>query len=323
MQHPTESSDRGITLMRIPTLILLLVTTTAYAQTTQTTQPAVPISRADNSKYTVEGNISYGSNPTQMIDMIYPKNAGPNAVTLSPGVVMFHGGGWIETNKATMSSFYNRFLAHGFVVCNVEYRMAAKGTDGKYLATSALAPAAVEDALTAAKWFADHAKHYHVDPTRIVVTGASAGGHLALMVGLATPESKLGPTATKDFQLAAIVNGYGPADFVQTLSSDSAAKQWLPQSIPNWMDIAKQVSPMTYVRKDIPPLLTVIGSDDHSLAGNQRLVDQLKAAGADARIHLVAGAGHGFNTPATAWPDAEKTIFDYLAERKIILAQAQ
>jgi acetyl esterase/lipase len=306
--------------MRIPTLILLLLAATAYAQTTQ---PAVPISRVDNSKYTVEGNISYGPNPTQMIDMIYPKAAGPNAATLSPGVLMFHGGGWIETNKSTMSTFYNRFLAHGFVVCNVEYRMAAKGPDGKFLASSAFAPAAVEDALTAAKWFADHAAHYHVDPARIVVTGASAGGHLALMVAMATPDAKLGPTAPKDFQLAAIVNGYGPADFVQTLASDSAAKQWLPPSIPNWQDIAKQVSPMTYVRKDIPPLLTVIGSTDHGLSANQRLVDQLKSAGADARIHVVQGAGHGFTTPATAWPDAEKTIFDFLAEKKIIPSQGR
>jgi acetyl esterase/lipase len=317
---PTRSPDHGTEFMRIQALIVLLLTATAHAQTTQ---PAVPISRADKSKYTVEGNISYGPNPTQMIDMIYPKGAGPDAAALFPGVVMFHGGGWIRTDKATMSSFYNRFLARGFVVCNVEYRMASKDAAGKYTAASAFAPAAVEDALTAAKWFADHARQYHVDPTRIVVTGASAGGHLALMVGMATPESKLGPTAPKDFQLAAIVNGYGAADFVQTLSGDSAAKQWLPQSIPNWMDIAKQVSPLTYVRKDIPPLLTVIGSNDHGLAANQRLVDQLKAAGADARIHVVQGAGHGFNTPAAAWPDAEKTIFDFLAEKKVIPAQAQ
>jgi acetyl esterase/lipase len=307
-------------MVRIPALIVLLFAATGFAQTTQ---PAVPISRVDNSKYTVEGNISYGPNPTQMIDMIYPKGAGPDATTLYPGVVMFHGGGWIETNKSTMSTFYNRFLAHGFVVCNVEYRMAAKDAAGNFLPSSAFAPAAVEDALTSAKWFADHAGKYHVDPARIVVTGASAGGHLALMVGMATPEAKLGPTAPKDFQLAAIVNGYGPADFVQTLAGDGAAKQWLPQTIPNWQEIAKQVSPMTYVRKDIPPLLTVIGSADHSLAANQKLVDQLKAAGADAQLHVVAGAGHGFTTPATAWPDAEKTIFDFLAAKKVIPAQAQ
>jgi acetyl esterase/lipase len=303
--------------MRLTILSLaFLMTSTCLAQTTA---PAIPISRADQSKYVVEGNISYGSHPSQMLDMLYAKNAGPKGAGLYPGVIMFHGGGWIRTDKATMSSFYNRYLAHGFVVCNVEYRMAGKDAAGAYTATSALAPAAVEDALTAAKWFAEHAAQYHVDPSRIVVTGASAGGHLALMVGLCTPDAKLGPTAPADFKIAAIVNGYGPADMLATLSGgDSAAKQWLPESLPDWMGLAKRVSPVTYVRKDIPPLLTVIGSNDHGLKSNQILVDQLKAAGADADIHVVAGAGHGFNTPATAWPDAEKTMFDFLAAKGIV-----
>jgi acetyl esterase/lipase len=308
--------------MRLTILSIGLVMASACLGQTaegQTTRPAVPISRADKSKYVVEGNIPYGSHPQQMLDMIYAKNAGPNGAGPYPGVIMFHGGGWIRTDKATMSSFYNRFLAHGFVVCNVEYRMASKDGSGAYTATSALAPAAVEDALNAAKWFADHAGQYHVDPSRIVVTGASAGGHLALMVGMCTPQAQLGPTAPADFKIAAIVNGYGPADIAEVLARpDPAARQWLPDSLPDWMGLARRVSPVSYARKDIPPLLTVIGQNDHGLPSNQRLVDQLKAAGADARIHVVAGAGHGFNTPATAWPDAEKTIFDFLAAKGII-----
>jgi len=303
--------------LKMPRTILLFCLVLASACFGQATQPAVPVSRADPSKYVVEGNIPYGSHPQQMLDMIYAKDAGPDGTGPFPGVIMFHGGGWIRTDKATMSSFYNRFLSHGFVVCNVEYRMASKDSSGAYTANSALAPAAVEDALSAAKWFADHAGKYHVDPSRIVVTGASAGGHLALMVGMCTPAAELGPTAPADFKIAAIVNGYGPADIAETLSHDAAAKQWIPDSLPDQMDIARRVDPMTYVRKDIPPLITVIGENDHGLPGNQRLTQRLKAAGADVEIHVVSGAGHGFNTPPTAWPDAEKTIFDYLAAKGI------
>ncbi len=75
---------------------------------------------------------------------------------------------------------------------------------------------------------------------------------------------------------------------------------------------------MTYVRKEIPPLITVQGSNDttHPVVDSQRFTDALKKAGADVEIHLVAGAGHGF-TNAT-WPDAEKATFDWLATKKII-----
>ena len=306
--------------MRLTILFLLL--TAVSVSFAQTTAPSIPISRADKSKYTVEGNIPYGPHPSQMLDMLYAKDAGANGAGPYPGVIMFHGGGWIRTDKATMSSFYNRFLAHGFVVCNVEYRMAGKDSSGAYTATSALAPAAVEDALTAAKWFADHAAQYHVDPNRIVVSGASAGGHLALMVGLCTPDAKLGPTAPADFKIAAIVNGYGPADMAEPAEHDAAAKQWIPESLPDRADLIRRISPVSYARKDIPPLLTVIGANDHGLSSNQKLVEMLKADGADAQIHVVAGAGHGFNTPPTAWPDAEKTMFDFLAAKGIISSVA-
>ncbi|MBC8133367.1 MAG: alpha/beta hydrolase, partial [Deltaproteobacteria bacterium] len=50
---------------------------------------------------------------------------------------------------------------------------------------------------------------------------------------------------------------------------------------------------------------------------SQTLDAMLKAVGADAELHLVAGAGHGFSTPATAWPDAEKAMFGFLVKHGI------
>src|SRR4029077_943085 len=93
----------------------------------------------------------------------------------------------------------------------------------------------------------------------------------------------------------------------------SWAVQWLPANTPNRDAIAQQVSPITYVRKDIPPLLTVQGANDTTVptAQSQNLYNLLQAAGAVTELHFVAGAGHGFSTPATAWPDAEATIFAF------------
>jgi len=173
----------------------------------------VPVSKPSGA-YTVEANFAYGPAPSQRIDVIYPTGGGPKATQRLPVVLMFHGGAWVHSytndygsGKDHMTTFFNRYLAHGFMVCNAEYRVNdSPPVDG------APAPAAVEDALLAAKWCWDYLDYYQGDRERFVVTGASAGGHLALMVGLTTPAAKLGPTTPTDFKIAAIVSGYGPAD---------------------------------------------------------------------------------------------------------------
>jgi acetyl esterase/lipase len=277
------------------------------------TASTIPISSAPG--YTVEGNYAYGPLTAQRLDVIYPTTAGPKGTQVLPAVVMFHGGGWIhgwkEANgKDHMSTFFDRFLAHGFMVCNAEYRV------NDNTSTGAVAPAAVEDALLAAKWCWDYLDYFHGDKTRYVVTGASAGGHLALMVGMTTPAAMLGPTSPTDFAIAGIVDGYGPADIEAELNGVAAG--WIPASLPNRAAVAKLVNPMTYVRKDIPPLIVVQGSkDDTAPVGDSvRLVDMLTAAGADATMHEVPGAGHGFTTTAD-WADAEKAMFDWLTARDI------
>lgn len=272
------------------------------------TASALPVARQRG--FTTDANIIYGPLPEQRLDVLYPPTAGPNGTEKLPAVVMFHGGGWIQGDKATMASFYSRFLAHGFIVATVEYRVANQG----------IAPAAVQDALLAAKWVWDHADYYNIDTSKYIVTGASAGGHLALMVGMATAESNLGPTAPNDFKLAAIVNGYGPADVNDMLQRRIGfAVSWLPDNTPDHDALATRLSPVTYVRQDMPPLLTVQGSQDTTVpvAEGQALHAKLLAAGADAEHHLVAGAGHGFTTPASAWPDAEQTIFGFLVKHGI------
>jgi acetyl esterase/lipase len=276
----------------------------------------VPISSAPG--YTVEGNYAYGPLTAQRLDVIYPPTAGPNGTQVLPVVLMFHGGAWIHSytnnygsGKDHMSTFFDRFLAHGFMVCNAEYRVNDGTADG------AVAPAAVQDALLAAKWCWDYMDYFHGDRTRYVVTGASAGGHLALMVGMTSATAGLGPTSPTDFKIAGIVDGYGPADIEAELNAVAAG--WIPASLPNRAAVAKEVNPMTYVRGDIPPLIVVQGANDTTapVADSLRLVSLLTAAGADATMHEVAGAGHGFTTPATAWPDAEKAMFDWLTAKGI------
>lgn len=265
----------------------------------------------------VESNFVYGPLATQRLDVLYPNDAGPNGTRTLPAVLMFHGGGWVHNfndanGKDRMSTFADRFLAHGFIVFTAEYRVANSSPE------AAPAPEAAKDALLAAKWCWDYLDYFHGDRARYVVTGASSGGHLALMVGMATPAAGLGPTSPADYKIAAIVDGYGPADIESELGG--VAKGWFPSSLPNRAAIAKAVNPMTYVRMDIPPMIAVQGSQDNTapVAHTRNLVAKLKDAGADVTMHEVPGAGHGFTTPASAWPDAEKAMFDWLTAQKII-----
>jgi acetyl esterase/lipase len=264
------------------------------------------------SGYKVEGNVIYGPLPAQRLDVLYPDGAGPGGSQILPGVIFFHGGGWTGSDKTGAPFWVNRYLSHGFVVATVEYRRA----DGS--ATGAIAPAAVEDALLAAKWFWDHLDYYHVDRTKYVASGGSAGGHLALMVGMATAAAQAGPVNPTDYRIAAIVNGYGPTDVADLIERNiSFAIKWLPANTPNRDAIAARMSPMTYVRNDIPPLLTVQGDGDTTVPvdQNQKLLTALKAVGAEASLHLEAGAGHGFTD--SSWPRVEKVIFDFLTSRGI------
>jgi acetyl esterase/lipase len=228
-----------------------------------------------------------------------------------PGVIVFHGGGWIESTKeTTMNSLCTPYLNQGFVVCNVEYRVAKEG----------LAPAAVNDALDAARWFYDRADHYGFDPKRLVVTGASAGGHLALMVGMTPESARLGPITP----IAAIINGYGPPDVNDLLAGGAHHQSWADQWLGNQPDIqglAKSLSPLTYVRPGLPACFTVQGSNDHTVPvpDNQKLTAALKAAGDDADMMLVPGAGHGFTTQ---WPQVNAQIFAFLRQRGIIQTAA-
>jgi acetyl esterase/lipase len=275
----------------------LLLPVIASAQTNR-----VPVQVPDT--VILEANISYDKYADTVLDVMRPK---AEAKGKRPGVIMFHGGGWIRSTKETMmNSFALPYLEHGFVVCNAEYR----------LAPVANAPAAVNDALAAAKWFFDHAAQYNVDTNRIIVTGASAGGHLALMVGMVDESAKLGPVA----RVAAIVNGYGITDVADILEGPHRqpwAPQWIPEQ-PGRAELVKKLSPLTYVRKGLPPILTVQGGNDRTVPTEQgvRLTKALKDAGVDAEMFTVPEAGHGFTREQ--WPAVHEQIFTFLMKRGIL-----
>jgi acetyl esterase/lipase len=253
--------------------------------------------------YQIEANIRYSLHPETVLDIV---QARAPALKNRPGVIVIHGGGWVEGDKESMlERFCLPFVRQGFVVANVEYR----------LAQVAAAPAAVNDVLEAAKWFRDRAADYKVDPNQIIVTGSSAGGHLAMMVGMAPESSGLGPT----IKIAAIINFYGISDLPDQLQGphlQSYAVTWIPEQ-PDRMELAKKLSPVTYVRKGLPPLLSIHGDSDPTVPYDQsvRLTKELKTSGDQAELITVLGGQHGFPPEEMnkLWPQ----IFKWLKKHKI------
>jgi len=246
--------------------------------------------------YQIEANIHYGNYAENVLDILQPSAP---ALGNRPGVIVIHGGGWVRGDKESMlDSFCLPFIRQGSVVANVEYR----------LATAAPAPAAVTDVLQAAQWFQDHAARYKVDPKRIVVTGASAGGHLALMVGM-----------TSSVKIAGVIDFFGIVDVADQLAGPNArefAAQWIPEQ-PNRLELAGRMSPISYVRKGLPPILALHGEADPLVPYEQsvNLAKAVRSAGGDAELITVPAGKHGF-TPQemdALWPQ----IFKWLKKHKI------
>ena len=215
------------------------------------------------------------------------------APSVAPVLVYFHGGGWISGTKEASLPQIQPYLARGWTVASVEYR----------LARSALAPAAVEDARCALRWVLAHAGEYNIDPSRVVLSGHSAGAHLSLMVGMLPVNAGFDRecAAATELHVAAIVNWYGQmdvADLVGGPNAKSYALAWLG-SQPNRDVVARRVSPLTWVRSGLPPVITIHGDADPSVPFQHalRLRDALTNAGVPNELVTIPGGGHGSFAP--------------------------
>jgi acetyl esterase/lipase len=247
--------------------------------------------------YDIVSNITYANrNNTELkLDVYFPRNR----ATPLPTLILFHGGGWVAGQKERNVFQLLPYLSLGWVVINVEYR----------LASNSLAPAAVEDCRCALRWVTYNAKNFGIDTSRIVLTGGSAGGHLALITGMLpaqsaldrgcpTEESKRWAEGTEPgVRVAAIINWYGITDVADLLEGSNAkhyAIEWFG-SLSNRLEIAKQVSPLTYVRSGLPPVITIHGNEDNIVPYSHatRLHAALEKAGVPNQLITVPGGRHG------------------------------
>ena len=272
--------------MRIKLLFVFLAALSAFAQTSSTDFAV----HAAN-QYRVIPNVTYltQSNVELKLD-VYQRTG---VTTPQPTVIYMHGGFWVAGNKEGATMSLMPWFEMGWNVVNVEYRLGRQ----------ALAPAAVEDCMCALRFINNQAKTYNIDPTRLVVTGESAGGHLALSLGM-IPESAgldLECAGAPLPHVAAVVNWFGITDVADVIDGPhraNAAAQWMA-GMPNKMEIAKRVSPLTYVRAGLPPILTIHGDADTTVPYQEavRLHEALSKAGTVNQLVTIPGGKHGGFTP--------------------------
>jgi acetyl esterase/lipase len=237
--------------------------------------------------YLIFPDIAYGvaNNFVLKLDVWQRKDA----KTPPPTLIYYHGGGWIFGDRTGATPLLLPYLQMGWNVINVEYRMA----------NVSLAPAAVEDCRCALRWVIRNAKQYDIDPDKIVLTGHSAGGHLALISGMLPEGTGLDNECYGDetLKVAAIINWYGISDVGDLLQGPdfkNYAAMWMG-SQPNAMEIAKRVSPITYVRPGLPPVITIHGDADPVVPYPQsvRLHRALTTAGVPNELVTIKGGSHG------------------------------
>ena len=255
-------------------------------------------------------NIPYVANgtPRQNFDLYLP---GKKSDQPLPLIVWIHGGAWMLGVKDWDNVAY--LVKHGYAIASIDYRFS----------TEATFPAQIQDCNTALNFILAHATGYGIDPKQFVVAGGSAGGHLALLLGLARDQKDF--DADPAIKPLAILDFFGPADFtrllddLQAIHSEKGIKDYqnavprlLGAQVDQSPDKAKIASPITYVAAGNPPVLILHGGKDPSVPTDQsrRLHDALDKAGVKNQLIVLDDAGH--DGPLFSTPEVQSKVIDFL-----------
>jgi acetyl esterase/lipase len=227
----------------------------------------------------------------------------PGTGTNWPLIVWVHGGAWLGGSKENPPAL--RFLPDGYAIASVNYR----------LSQHAIYPAQLEDCKAAIRYLRAHSEQHGYNPQLIAVWGASAGGHLVALLGT-TGDVKsfdVGPWSDHSSRVSAVVDFFGPSDFLQMEAQDSADGQLDhdapdspesrliggPVKDPANQQKATRANPITYITADDPPFLIMHGEKDNvvPIGQSELLHAALTKAGVSSTFHRVPNAGHGFGGP--------------------------
>jgi acetyl esterase/lipase len=248
---------------------------------------------------------TFAEPPRVLKDIVYARRADvdltldlylPSEIQHGPLIVWIHGGAWRSGSKNEMP--LRELVAWGCPVASVEYT----------LSTAALFPAQIHDLKGAIRFLRAEGRNLGVNSDKIVAAGASAGGHLAALLGVTNGnrdlEGSIGSHQDQSSAVQGIISFFGAANLTTILAQSTPhglsvrvpALELLlggqPDAKPS---LARLASPVFHVDKNDPPLLLLHGDQDAQMPVNQALELQgaYEKTGAKSRLIIVHGAGHG------------------------------
>jgi acetyl esterase/lipase len=261
--HPMNSKQISVALTFSLFVLTTLVARPAAAQTTSQPEPK---------RITIYDDVRYrdGDSKSWTLDLAVPENFGDEK---RPAFVIIHGGGWRAGTKRdrTFRAFLSEYALKGYVTMSVEYRLTGE----------APLPACIEDVKCAIRWLRAHADQYKVDANRIAAYGHSAGAHLVLMLAMTPHLPELegdGPWKDQSSNINAAIGGSTPTVLGQRFGD--ASGKW---------------SPLTYVKKDLPPMLLIHGTGDTTVRVEtaDTFVEKLKETGYEGLTYVkIEGGRH-------------------------------
>jgi len=235
-------------------------------------EAAAPVQLRKDLVYAQHGDLSLG------LDLYLPGRGDAAA----PLVILVHGGGWASGERRNMAPIAARLAERGYAAATLSYRLSGQATY----------PAAVNDVKEAVRWLRSNATVFGIDPARVAISGGSAGGQIASLVGMLEPQA-----------IRAVVNIDGLSDFTtpdarkhedDPAKKPSAAEAWFGGRYAEKTAAWHAASPITHAGKDSPPVLFIISAVPRFSVGREAMSAKLASYGIHSETVALPDTPHSF-----------------------------
>lgn len=238
-------------------------------------------------------------------DFYPPAIVGPEP---APFVIVIHGGGWTSGNKKQLAGVADAFSKAGLASACIEYRLAPQD---KW-------PAMIDDCQAAVRFFRANAKEYRIDPANFAAAGASAGGHLSLLLGsMDTNDTKTSEYRDQSSRVKAVLNFFGPTDLREDFDPIVAGilcQSVLGKKYDKTLPEIASFSPVTHMDAKASPVFTIHGLADTLVPPKQvdRLSAVLKSSNVEHQVRMIEGMGHTIDVNSPKCVEAMKESLAWL-----------